>query len=292
MAEQANSGQRPQSTPTPSAFDYARMSPDERAENTKQRAEEYADRYLGPAGARAVDRSAAGAAAQGEDQSAQPPLNPAQRLAADTGEKIKIGEDLALSEAEIRAAVTAKAETDSRRLTLPQNSNDYRLELPKDLQLPGDVKFEFAENDPIKKPAIDSVRAFALKSGLDQTQFSELLGIYAASQAHEIAKFNELAAVERQKLGAAGTARVDAVARWLRAQFGDARVRSTLAALATEAQVSVFEGIIQKFVSQGSAPNNQNGRDADTGKVDDATYNSWSPAQRINYARRGDPNRY
>jgi hypothetical protein len=205
----------------------------------------------------------------------------------DTSAKIKIG-DVEATENEWRDALTAKAAAESKKLSLPENGN-YKLELPPDLKLPNGVKFEFAENDPLKKPGLDAARAFSLKHGLDQTAFSELLGIYAGSQAHEIATLNAARDAEVQKLGAAGTARVTAVTTWIRAFFGEARARPLIATLATEAHIASYEKIIQRLTNQGGGNYSGAGRDGEEQpRLSDAQYDKMTYTEKKDYADRAN----
>jgi hypothetical protein len=132
---------------------------------------------------------------------------PPQQQPRTDGGKILLAEGIEVSEQELRDLVSFKASEDSRRLTAPQKAEDFKLELPADLTMPQGVTFQIDPNNPAVEPA----RAFALRNNLSQQQFSEMLGVYAATQANEMVAFNSAKAAEVTKLGDAANARVDAV---------------------------------------------------------------------------------
>jgi hypothetical protein len=174
---------------------------------------------------------------------------------------------------------------DSRAAQIPAAPADYRLEFPKDLKLPVGAVFEFASlKDPVKGPLIQGAQAWAHANGLSQGQFSELLGLYASSQAHENIKTHETAKAEAASLGVTGPARVDAIAMFLRGHYGDTAAKPLLMTLATRHHVAVWEDVIRKLTNSGGSSFSQRGREVDTGEVDDKTYNSWSYTQKKEYA--------
>jgi hypothetical protein len=76
-----------------------------------------------------------------------------------------------------------KATEDSKRLTLPQKPDDYKIELPADFKPPEGVTFEFKADDPLMAQA----RTFAHQAGISQEGFSKLLSLHAASQVESAA---------------------------------------------------------------------------------------------------------
>lgn len=215
---------------------------------------------------------------QPADPAAPPTIDP-------SAERVKIGE-VDATEAEWRDALAFKAAEDAKRLSLPATPKDYRLDLPKDLKLPAGVAVTFNEADPVLAPVLDQARNWAKANNLTQEQFSQALGLHAAAKAHEQAVINAAATGERDKLGAAGSARVDAVSRWIRAQGGDDLARPVLATLVTSKQVEFFEQLIQRATSQGVGSFSQKHRDIDTGKLDNAAYEKLSYTQKKEYAAR------
>jgi hypothetical protein len=179
------------------------------------------------------------------------PGDPAQRFDPVRTEdgKIVLGEGLEFTDQQLRDLVAFKASEDTRQLTVPANPQDYRVELPTDLKLPPGVEFRIDANSPM----VPAAQAFAKRHGFTQNQFSELVGLYAASTASETAHFNNARAAEVAKLGDAVNARVDAVRTWLRAMGGSDfdGLNRVLEMAPTAATVAGLEKLMQRFSSQG-----------------------------------------
>lgn len=215
-----------------------------------------------------------------QQQDAKPP-------AQGSPERIKIG-DLETSEAELRAWLTEKAAWDHKQLTLPATAADYKAELPADLKLPEGIAFKLDDSNP----AFLAARQFAHEAGLSQTDFSNLIGIYAAEKIQDAQTFNAARAAEVQKLGTNGPLRVDAVTTWLRGQVGEDLGKALAGMMWTEKAVRGFEKLMNNVTSQGAADFTQRGRDtSDSRAVSDETWNSWSFGQKQNWQRTGDPNK-
>ena len=190
------------------------------------------------------------------------PADPAAPPVADpNAARVKIGET-ELTEAEWVSAAAEKAAKDANLLSLPAKPSDYKLELPADFKAPEGVKFTFNPADPIKGPVINAAREWAKANNITQEQFSGMLALYAGSQAHEASLINMAAKAEREKLGPAGSARVDAVARWLKVELGDDLARVQLQTMVSERHVRGFELMIQKKTSQGVGSFRTTGREA------------------------------
>jgi hypothetical protein len=239
--------------------------------------------------------------ADGEPRAGKPLDQPAADgetpdAAADgEAKRVKIGE-IELTEAEWAELVAHKAESDLRTAQVPVSPGDYKLELPKDLKLPNGVQVRFGNpNDP-NDPRGPSIRAFqdwAHKNGLSQGQFSSAMGIYAASQSHEQILVANAARAEVDKLGVSGPVRVDAISRFLRGHYGDAKARPMIAALATQAQVEIFEDLITRVSRQGGSPFNGGGRippdvpgKIPSGPEGDRIWNSMSYTAQKEYSER------
>jgi len=124
---------------------------------------------------------------------------------ADPNAKHKFGE-MEFSEQELRDFLTAKADAELRKASLPATAAEYKAELPANFEMPAGVEFKIDETDPL---LIDA-RAWAHSKGLDQATFSEMVGIYASSKAKETAQLNAAHAAEVARMGANGTQRVTA----------------------------------------------------------------------------------
>lgn len=151
-----------------------------------------------------------------------------------------------------------KATEDSRRLTLPQNADGYKIELPADFKPPEGVTFQFKADDPLLVQA----KALAHQSGMSQDNFSKMLSVYAAAQVQDQATISAAKQAEITKLGVNGPARVDAVTAWLKGVGGpDAEILCrTLDFAPVAGTVMAFERLMQKFSSQGGSGFTQNGR--------------------------------
>jgi hypothetical protein len=115
--------------------------------------------------------------------------------------------------------------------------------------MPAGVEFKIDEADPLLADA----RNWAHAKGFNQSDFSELVGIYASAKAKEAAFISTAAAAEVAKLGANGTQRVSAIDTWLRGQLGDDLAGPMRTVMVTEKIVRGWEAIMQKFQSQGAA---------------------------------------
>jgi hypothetical protein len=87
------------------------------------------------------------------------PSDPAQRIDPVRTEdgKIVLGEGLEFTDQQLRDLVAFKASEDTRKLTVPANPTDYRVELPADLRLPAGVEFRIDPNSPM----VPAAQAFA-----------------------------------------------------------------------------------------------------------------------------------
>lgn len=139
-----------------------------------------------------------------------------------------------------------------RKNSLPPSADAYKIELPKDFQMPQGVKFEF---DPAA-PELAQARAMAHAKGWTQQDFSDALGVFAAAKVGEQAQIDTARAAEVAKLGATGPTRVDAVTQWMDAQ-GLGVLKSTMV---TAAQVQAWEAHITRLTSQGTGPFSQQHR--------------------------------
>jgi hypothetical protein len=153
--------------------------------------------------------------------------------------------------------------------------------------LPPNVTVTLNPKDPIRGAGFQMAQNWAHKQGFSQAQFSEMLGVHAASIATEQLMINRAAEREKAALGDAGPARVDAVARFLRGTLGDSDAQPFLATLVRASQVDSWEKIMVKIMNPGGGSFNTRGRQPpDDGKVDDKTYASWSYTEKKEYAER------
>ena len=138
---------------------------------------------------------------------------------------------------------TFKAAEDSKRLTLPQTPEAYKVELPADFKAPEGVKFEFKQDDPLLAQA----KSWAHKRGLSQETFQEGLALFAGAQVATQQEITNARNAEIAKLGTTGPARVTAINTWLEAMgVGGLQGRVLLAN-----DVTAFESLITKFSRSG-----------------------------------------
>jgi hypothetical protein len=191
-----------------------------------------------------------------------------------TGDRIKIGENEFTAE-DLQALAQHKATEDVRKASLPASADAYELKLPDDFKAPAGVEFKFATDDPVLSGVIQQAQAFAHANGLSQEQFSGMMGLYAASMSQQESFITTARAAEVDKLGVNGSARVDAVSRWLKAHLGDELAGPMLQTLATAKHVDGFEKLIHKMSSQGGAGFSQPHRAQSDGKPTDEEYSGW-----------------
>ena len=154
---------------------------------------------------------------------------------------------------------TFKAAEDVRKGSLPKTADDYKAELPATFKPPAGVEFKIDAN----APEIANLRALAHAKGWSQSDYSEALGLYAATKVSEQAQIDAARTREIEKLGPTAPARVDAVTRWLAgidtsSDKGDAKALAGM--LVTARHVEAFERIINRLTSQGAAAFSQSHR--------------------------------
>lgn len=183
--------------------------------------------------------------------------------------------------------VAFKAAEESKRLSRPQAPDAYKAELPADFKVPdGLAKPTFDANDPLLAQA----RAVAHAEGLSQEGFSKLLAIYAGSRVGEAQVITNARNAEIAKLGATGTARVDAIGTFLNATLGEAAGKQMVSRILTASDVEHWERLVAKFTSQGGATYRANGREAPEapGRKSPEEIAKMTPAERLDYSRGFD----
>jgi hypothetical protein len=202
-------------------------------------------------------REAAAARAAGEPPKA-PDVDPAAPPAHSV-EKLKVGK-YEVSEAELAGMLDRQSQDDLRKATVPATPQDYKLAIPETMQLPGGVQFKFDEVG--NKAAFDAARAWAHNKGFSQSDFSEMLGLYASQEAQQHVALAELSRREIAKAGANGPQRVDAVGRWITGTVGEADAKPIRATIVTDAHLRFYEKLMQREISQGGASFSQQHRAA------------------------------
>lgn len=202
----------------------------------------------------------AGSGAQGSSQtSGSPGGAPAARAAQHEPVANRVSIDGAeYSTDDVRAALTAHAEAQARKATLPTSPNHYQIKNSDSFETPEGVKFQWDMNDPLLK----SARELAHQRGLDQDSFSGFLDIYAANKIGEQQRISVARDAELSKLGSAAPQRVDAVALWLKAHAGNNAdvLVNQLRTFPVASFVKTFETLMRKMSHQGGAQYQNGGR--------------------------------
>jgi hypothetical protein len=186
------------------------------------------------------------------------PARDSREQAADIEPMVRLADGTEVPEADLREALSFRAEHNARKATLPASVDGYELKLPPDFKAPEGMRFEFDKNDPLLKTS----RELALKRGLDQGTYSDFLGLYAASKITEQQMLGRARDAELAKLGSAAPQRVEAVQNWLKGRIGakaDVLVNQ-LAKFPHSRLVESFEGLMSQFSRQGGADFSQSGR--------------------------------
>jgi hypothetical protein len=188
---------------------------------------------------------------------AEAPVDPQAPQAPAPGEKVKVGEYEITAE-ELGAIMARQSQDDLRKASLPPTPADYKIALPEGMTLPGNATYRFDEAG--NKASFDAAKAWAHGRGMSQSEFSEMMGLYASHHAAQEARIAEVAQAELKKAGANAGQRVDAISRWIRAEVGDADARPIISTLATNAHLKFYERLMTKQSSQGAASFSQSHR--------------------------------
>jgi hypothetical protein len=229
----------------------------------------------------ARDMREAAAARPGEappDQQREPPAD---------GTKFKVGK-FEVSEGEIAAMMDRQAQDDLRKATIPPTPQDYKVALPETFKLPGDGTYRFDEAG--NKASFDAARAWAHSRGLSQSDFSEMMGLYASHHAQQEAALAERSRQEVAKAGVNAPQRVDAVGKWITGLVGEADAKPIRATIVTDAHLRFYEKLMTREASQGAAAfSTQHRVPAEDGKIPNyagMTFEQRRQAQDQNAARR------
>jgi hypothetical protein len=238
---------------TPNTPEWAALSAEQRHEQLR-----------GPPNPRAQGHSpardtyeAAAARRDGTAAARQQQDPPSTEGSPASAEKFKIGK-FEVSEGEIAGMLDRQAAEDLKRATLPATAAEYRPVLPEGVALPGGQTYTF---DPTN-PSLAAAQNWAHSKGLSQSEFSEVLAIYASHEAQQATMLAEVARAEIAKAGVNAPQRVDAISQWVRSEVGDADAKPILATIVTDAHLRFYEKLQHKITSQGSASFSQSHRAA------------------------------
>ncbi len=196
----------------------------------------------------------------------------------------------AVNTAKINEMIVANAANESRRLSLPQKSEDVSLDLPKEFKLPQGVDFKF---DPAK-PEYNKFRELVVAEGISQATATKLTGLFAEIMVGDQASIQAFETAEIAKLGANGPARATAVKTGMTGMIGEALAGHLQVMTRTAGGVQALEAILAKFSSQGAASFSQAHREPGQGgnKVSEEQWATMSPAARLDYSRQFDQSQF
>jgi hypothetical protein len=111
-------------------------------------------------------------------------------------------------------------------------------------------------------------RPWAHNRGMSQSEFSEMIGLYASHTANTEAMLAERSRQEIANVGINAPQKVDAISKWLTGMVGEADAKPIRATIVTDAHVRFYETIMNKLTSQGGASFSQSHRvPPDTAKI-------------------------
>jgi hypothetical protein len=197
--------------------------------------------------------------------------------------KLVLG-DAELTAADVRELLALKADRALRQTQIPAGPEGYAPTLPQNLKLPEGVTVAIDNKDP----AFADLTRVAHRAGLSQSDFSDLIGVYAAKQAAEANQLQTAIRAEIAKLGPNGSQRIGAITTWLRSAVGSDDLAKALSQMMVTAKhVEALEKLADKFMSGGAASFSQSHREPGpgNGKVSDEEYAKMSAAQKWAYAR-------
>jgi hypothetical protein len=187
----------------------------------------------------------------------------------------------------INQLATRAAAEDSRKLSLPQVPDAYKVALPADFVPPQGVEAKIDEANPLWGQA----KAWAHKHGLSQDAFNEAVGLVMGERIGSEAQIRSARDAEVAKLGPAGPARIDALSRFFGSYLGAQEGQAVMARVFTANDVSVMEKLVAKVTGGGAFKHG--GREPDLpGRVTDAEFAKMSNAERLNYARQFDQSQF
>lgn len=150
------------------------------------------------------------------------------------------------------------AEAQIRKNSLPGDPTKYDVKLPQDFQAPQGITFQFDQNDPM----LAKSRELAHKRGLTQEEYSDFLGVYAATKISEHQQLSQARDAQKALLGSAADSRIAQIETWLRGRVGtkaDGLV-AQLKNFPVAAYVEAFEELARQFSHQGGASAPAGGR--------------------------------
>ncbi len=152
-----------------------------------------------------------------------------------------------------------KTDAEAKRSTVPEKPEGYEPDL-------GDIKLPAGQELNVKDPRFIALQKVAHEEGLTPETVNKLLRIEANQVVANDAAVAAGRAERDKMLGENGAARVDALAKWIDAQFPDEKeAQQVKATMWTPVIVQFFEKIQKALSTQGAHGFVQLGRDASSG---------------------------
>jgi len=195
----------------------------------------------------------------------------------------KVKDDAALS-AHFNEIFARDAAEQSRRLSLPQSPDAYKVELPPTFQAPQGVEFKLDANNPLWPQA----QAWAHKNGISQDAFAEGLALIAGDRIATEQSVSTARNAEIAKLGTTGPARVDAVTTVFKSLLGEAEGMQLASRMFTAKDVEIAEKLVARITNPGGTNYSARGREAPlpAGRATPEEVAKMSPAQKLDYSRK------
>jgi hypothetical protein len=167
-----------------------------------------------------------------------------------------------------------KADADQRAAAVPAKADDYKLELPSDMQLPEGMKVQFDEKDP----RVVGFRQTVHDLKLDQAAASRLLGLEAQRIVAEETAAQQALEAEKGKLGDKAVERISAVDGYLKANLPAEQYQALQRVSESAAAIQAIESLIAK-ASAGTIPSTPPNSSAQR-PVAVPMENRWYPEQK------------
>lgn len=187
--------------------------------------------------------------------------------------------DLIKDHTELSTKAAAEAE---RRKGLPAKADDYKIELPKDIEAPPGFEMVLDAQGEVAT----EFKAMVHEYGLTQDAATKLVGLLAKNENARIARVDGAVKLEVAKLGDNGMARIDAVKAGIMSIGGEEAYKALAPMLFTANQVVAMETLIRRATSGGVPSFTVAGRETKyDGKLTEEQYEKMSSTEKLAYAR-------
>ena len=119
---------------------------------------------------------------------------------------------------------------------------EYSLDLPEGYELPEGVEATLDKEDPLAV----AFTAWGKENNVSQKAFSDMLAMYMDQQVRDYEAMTGTAQAEMERLGDTGASRLDALAKWGKANMDEELFEKFRSAMVTADAVEAFEYVIGK----------------------------------------------